>query len=95
MQITSCSSLLPAIQQCSAINDLLLEFAKVFEVPVGLPRLRGHEHHIILKEGTSPICERPYKYSFYKKSEVEKIVHELLETSSTRVSQSPFSSDSF
>ena len=43
-QITSCSSPLPAIQQCSAIDDMLLEFAKVFEVPVGLPPLRGHEH---------------------------------------------------
>ena len=86
----SYSSPLPAIQQCSAIDDLLLEFAKVFEVLVGLPPLKGHEHQINLKEGTLPICERSYRYFFNQKSEVEKIVHELLETGSIRVSQSPF-----
>ena len=59
LQIVSCSSPLLAVQQCSAIADLLREFAKVFEVPIGLPPLKGHEHQIILKEGTSPIYERP------------------------------------
>ena len=92
MQIMSYSSPLPAIQQCSAIDDLLLEFAKVFEVLVGLPPLKGHEHQINLKEGTLPICEKPYRYFFYQKSEVEKIVHELHDIGSIRVSQSPFSS---
>lgn len=65
LQILSCSSPLPAVQQCSAIDDLLLEFAKVFEVPVGLPPLRGHEHQIIFKGGSQPIYERPYRYPFY------------------------------
>lgn len=74
------------MQQCPAIVDLLQEFAKVFKVPVDLPPLRGHEHQIILNEGSPPICERPYKYPFYQKTEIEKIVHELLETSSIRVS---------
>ena len=59
LQIVSCSSPLPAVQQCSVIADLLREFAKVFEVPIGLPPLKRHEHQIILKEGTSPIYERP------------------------------------
>lgn len=74
------------MQQCPAIVDLLQEFAKVFKVPVGLPPLRGHEHQIILNEGSPPICERPYRYPFYQNTEIEKIVHELLETSSIRVS---------
>ena len=59
---------------------------------IGLPPIRDHEHQIILKEGSSPICERPYKYPFYQKTEIEKIVHELFEASSIRVSHSPFSS---
>lgn len=92
LQIVSSSSPLLAVQQCSAVDDLLLEFAKVFEVPVGLLPLRGHEHQIIFKEGSSPICEWPYRDLFYQKTEIEKIVHEVLETSSIRVSQSHFSS---
>ena len=46
----------------------------------------------MLKEGTQAINERPYRYHFYQKSEIEKIVHELLEVRSIRPSQSPFSS---
>ena len=82
LQILSCSPPLLAVQQCSAINELLLEFAKVFEVPVGLPPLRGHEHRIILKEGSPPIYERPHKYPFYQKTEIGKIVQELLDSRS-------------
>ena len=61
-------------------------------MPKGLPPLRGHEQQIILKEGSSPVCERPYRYPFYQKAEIEKIVQELLEDGSIRVSHSPFSS---
>ena len=82
LQILSCSPPLPAVQQCSAINELLLEFATVFEVPVGLPPLKGHKHQIILKEGSPLICERPYRYPFYQKTEIGKIVQELLDSRS-------------
>ena len=44
-----------------------------------------------MKKGSQPFCERPYRYPFYKKSEIEKIVKELLEAISIRASQSPFS----
>ena len=46
----------------------------------------------MFKEGTQAISERPYRYTFYQKSQIEKIVHELLEVGSIRPSQSPFSS---
>ena len=46
---------------------------------LGLPPFRGHEHQIILKDETPPVCEKPYKYLYFQKSEIEKIVHELLE----------------
>ena len=74
------------------IEDLLTEFSAIFAVPPGLPPLRGHEHQILLKKGTQAINKRPYRYPFYQKSEIEKIVHELLEVGSIRPSQSPFSS---
>ena len=64
------------------LADLLSEFSKVFVVPIGLPPIIGHEHSINLKEGTLPICERPYNYPHFQKSEIEKIVNELLEVGS-------------
>ena len=78
--------------QYLAIDDLLSKYTKVFKVLVGLPPLRGHKHQIVLKEGSPPISERPYRYPFYQKIEIEKVVHELLEFDSIKVSQTPFSS---
>ena len=72
--------------------DLMNEFSKVFAVPTGLSPIRDHEHSINLKEGTLPMCERPYRYPHFQKSEIEKIVNELLEVGSIQPSQSPFSS---
>ena len=63
----------------------------MFDIPPGLPPFCGHEHQIVLKEGTPPVCERPNKYPYFQKSEIEKIVHELLELGSIQPSQSPFS----
>ena len=48
-------------QSQAAIKELLTEFGKDFELPTGLPPLRGHEHQILLKEGTQAICEKPDK----------------------------------
>ena len=74
------------------LADLMNEFSMVFAVPKGLPPIRGHEHSINLKEGTLPVCQRPYRYPHFQKSEIEKIVNELLEVGSIQPSQSPFSS---
>ena len=63
----------------------------MFEVPTGLPLIRGHEHQIVLKDGTPLVCERPYRYPYFQKSKIE-IVHELLELGSIQPSQSHFSS---
>jgi len=45
-----------------------------------------------LKEGTSPISVRPYRYPYYQKSEIEKLIKELLVMGTIRPNQSPFSS---
>ena len=70
----------------------LIEFTSVFGTPSGLPPCRGHEHQILLKEGIAPICQRPYRYPNFQKTEIEKIVIDLLEVGSIRPNQSPFSS---
>ena len=74
------------------LADLLVEFSKVVSIPTGLPPIRDHEHSITLKEGSQPICERPYRYPYFQKSEIEKIVNEWLEIGSILLSQSPLSS---
>ena len=74
------------------MESLLEGFVVVFEIPQGLPPSRGHEHNITLLEGTQPVCGGPYRYPYFHKIEIEKIVKELLEVGSIRPSQSPFSS---
>ena len=43
-------------------------------------------------ERTAPICQSPCTYPHFQKTEIEKIVADLLEVGSIRPSQSPFSS---
>ena len=93
LQIVSLGVAASFDQYCDpAIEELLYEFASVFATPIGLPPCRGHEHQILLKEGTNPICQRPYRYPHFQKAEIETIIAELLEVGSIRPSQSPFSS---
>ena len=57
---------------------MLSEFDSVFATLVDLPPLRGHEHQITLKEGAQAICQKPYRYPYYQKNEIKKIMKELL-----------------
>jgi hypothetical protein len=70
----------------------LEEFADIFADPKELPPKRSHGHAINLKEGAQPVSVRPYRYHFYQKEEIEKIVKELLQSGVIRCSQSSFSS---
>ena len=74
------------------MQTLLDEFAVVFEEPPGLPPNRSHDHHILLFEGSAPVNVRPYRYPYYQKSKIEKMVQEMLKTCIIRPSRSPFSS---
>lgn len=61
-------------------------------MPRGLPPVHNREHAITLEAGTSPINNRPYRYSFAQKNEIEKLVQEILEAQIIRPSISPYSS---
>jgi hypothetical protein len=61
-------------------EKLLTEFQAIFEEPKGLPPMRSHDHRILLKENTKPLCVWPYRYPYYQKMEIEKIVHDLLKS---------------
>ena len=54
--------------------------------------MRGHEHQITLMEGSQLVCQRPYRYPFYQKNKIKKIVKQLLSVGSISNSTSPFAS---
>jgi hypothetical protein len=73
------------------ISQLLAQFSQVFETPTGLPPQRSYDHHIPLLSTTGPVIVRPYRYPYYQKTEIEKMVKELLQSGLIRPSHSPFS----
>ena len=94
VQITPAEDTAPlqfAVQEPPLLH-LLKEFADVFETPKTLPPHRSHDHRIMLKEGTSAINIRPYRYPALQKDVIEQIVKEMLEAGIVRPSQSSYSS---
>ena len=63
---------------------------EVFQEPKGIPPNRSHDHSIVL-EGTSPISVGPYRYPYYQKFKIEKLIKELWAMGTIRPNQSPFS----
>lgn len=49
------------------VKALLEVFSDVFRMPKGLPPLRSHSHAITLKDGTSPISVKSYRYPHVQK----------------------------
>ncbi|KAJ3689395.1 hypothetical protein LUZ61_018559 [Rhynchospora tenuis] len=77
---------------CPQLQPLLQQFSEVFSEPSSLPPQRTIDHHIPLKPETTPVSMRPYRYSYFQRMEIEKIVEELLSSSFIRPSTSPYSS---
>ena len=74
------------------ILQLLGEFEGVFQSPSGLPPTRRHDHSITLKEGANIPNLRPYRYPHYQKTEIEKLVNDMLNSGIIRPSISPYAS---
>ena len=65
--------------------------SNVFEdVPKGLPPHRDYDHAIHLIPGSVPPNIRPYRYPYGQKSEIERMVEEMLEAGIIRPSQSSY-----
>lgn len=71
---------------------ILEDYRDIFQEPKGLPPHRAHDHAITLQEGAQQVSVRPYRYPFYQKEEIERIMKELLDLGIIRPSHSPFSS---
>ena len=65
--------------------------SKVFETPKGLPPICDHDHDINLIPGSVPPNIRPYRCPYDQKSEIERMVVEMLEAGIIQPSQSSFS----
>lgn len=74
------------------LQDLLDEFAVVFQPPSGLPPTRACDHTIPLIPGATPVHVRPYRYPPAIKDEIERQVAEMLQAGIIQHSMSPFSS---
>ncbi|XP_056699529.1 uncharacterized protein [Spinacia oleracea] len=74
------------------LRRVIEQFSEVFDLPTGLPPSRGHEHAIVLREGSDPVGVRPYRYPQIQKDEIERLIREMLEAGIIKPSTSPFSS---
>ncbi|KAK8918476.1 hypothetical protein KSP39_PZI021744 [Platanthera zijinensis] len=74
------------------LTALLHRFADLFAEPQGLPPQRDVDHRIVLKDKELDINLRPYRYPPLQKSEIERLIGEMLATGVIRHSCSPFAS---
>ena len=85
------STTLPAVAE--AMAALLEHYEDVFQDFRGLPPFRGHfDHRIPLKQGTSPINIRPYRYPLKQNDIIKKLVSKIYAKGIIQLSASPFAS---
>jgi hypothetical protein len=97
-QIWLCEAASPTV--CSThpspeLSKVLEDFASVFEPIFTLPPYREIDHKIPLIPNSKPVNLRPYRYSYFQKIELEKIIEEMLKNSIIKPSTSPFSSQRY
>lgn len=72
------------------MSRFLEEFKGFFKEPMSLPPKRDQNHAIRLIVGAQPLNICPYKYPYYQKYEIEKILKGMLVAEIIRPSMSPF-----
>ena len=87
--LTRCSTSKLAVSQ--DIQKVLDKYSKVFDTSKGLPPTWDHDHAIKLILGSVLPNIRPYRYPYAQKSEIERMVAEMLEAGIILPSQSSFS----
>ena len=85
--------LLPLLETVEPEMAMLLQsYQDVFALPHGLPPHRTHDHSIPLLPNVAPVKVMPYRYPHSQKSEIERIVAEMLQEGIIQPSSSPISS---
>jgi hypothetical protein len=81
-----------SIQIPPEVQDLLGQFKEIFAEPHSLPPRRAVDHRIPLILGAQPVNVRPYRYSPQQKNEIQRQVHDMLQSSVIQLSANPFAS---
>ncbi|KAJ1700817.1 hypothetical protein LUZ63_000596 [Rhynchospora breviuscula] len=74
------------------LSAALEQHKAAFEEPTALPPRRTVDHAVPLLPDSKPINQKPYRYSYFQKVEIEKIMIELLKNQLIQPSSSPFAS---
>lgn len=74
------------------LAHLLSTFSHVFKNPTELSPQRTCDHRITLQPDAKPVSVRSYRYPYYQKNDIERMVKELLQQGLIRPSHSPYSS---
>ncbi|GAV72441.1 RVP_2 domain-containing protein [Cephalotus follicularis] len=74
------------------IATILLQFPQAFANHSCLPPSKPTGHHILLTPNTTPINIKPYRYPHYQKTEIERLVSEMLDARLIQHSTSAFNS---
>ncbi|KAL4564788.1 hypothetical protein LXL04_028859 [Taraxacum kok-saghyz] len=82
----------PAIPTPRSLQRVIDQYQLIFSEPMGLPPQRHIEHQITLEEGTPPISVRPYRYPYFQKTEIERMIRDMLADGIIQPSISPYSS---
>ncbi|XP_031257652.1 uncharacterized protein LOC116115659 [Pistacia vera] len=80
------------VEEDSGILPVLVRYQSVFSSLPGLPPPRTQDHSINLLPGSQTPNIRPYRYPYYQKNEIEKLVSEMLAAGIIKPNLNPFSS---
>lgn len=74
------------------VQQLLQGYQELLNEPIGLLPRQIHDHRIPLLLERGPVAVRPYRYPYFQKNEIEKIVKDLIAAGIICPSTSPYSS---
>lgn len=79
-------------EQPTEIHQLLGEYQGIFRTTDQLPPQRAVDHRIQIKDGEPPVNVRPYRYAHAQKTEIEKMIADMIQKGLIQPSVSPYSS---